>query len=143
LKAENVVCPYCSAEAEFVSSKEVYNGRDYGMIYLCRPCIAYCGVHTGTVKPYGKLANAELRECRKKAHAIFDPIWEFRIGSKNSKGKVMRKAQAKSLVYKKLAELLEIESADCHIGMFDVDTCKRLIEICMTGKLARELTNKR
>ena len=143
MKAEIVVCPYCSTNAEFVSSKAVYNGRDFGMIYLCRPCQAYCGVHKGTAKPFGRLANAELREWRKKTHAVFDPIWEFRIGSKNRKGKVMKKAQAKSVVYKKLAELLEIESVDCHIGMFDIATCKQLVELCMTGKLAFELTNNR
>lgn len=143
MKAENVICSYCSAKTEFVSSKTVYNGRDFGMIYLCRPCRAYCGVHTGTAKPFGRLANAELREWRKKTHAVFDPIWEFRIGSKNRTGKIMNKAQAKSLVYKKLAEVLGIESTDCHIGMFDIATCKRLVEICMTGKLASELTNKK
>lgn len=143
MKAENIVCPYCSAKAEFISSKAVYGGRDFGMIYLCRPCLAYCGVHKGTANPLGGLANAELREWRKKTHAVFDPVWEFRIGSKNRTGKVMTKAQARSVVYKKLAELLGIQSGDCHIGMFDIGTCRRVVEICMAGKLASELANKR
>jgi len=47
------------------------------MIYLCRSCDAYVGVHKGTDKPKGRLANAELREYKKKAHSAFDPLWRF------------------------------------------------------------------
>jgi hypothetical protein len=37
--------------------------------------------------------------------------------------------------YKKLAELMGISKKECHIGMFDVDQCRRVVEICSSGAL--------
>ena len=76
---KEVFCPYCGKRAEFVDSAEVYHGRSYGMIYLCRPCDAYVGCH-GNGKgdsPKGRLANAELRRWKIAAHNAFDPLWKF------------------------------------------------------------------
>lgn len=70
-----VYCDYCGRQAEYVDSKAVY-GKSYGMMYLCRNCMAYVGVHKGTDKPLGRLANAELRYWKKAAHAEFDPLWQ-------------------------------------------------------------------
>ena len=112
----NVICPYCERPAVFVDSSEVYNGRSYGMIYLCKPCWAYVGVHKGTDKPLGRLADAELRRWKIKAHAVFDPLWKT-------------KQMSRGAAYRHLQNKLGIPKADCHIGMFDVDTCKRVIEV--------------
>ena len=70
-----VYCDYCGRQAEYVDSKVIY-GKSYGMMYLCRNCMAYVGVHKGTDKPLGRLANAELRYWKKRAHAVFDPLWQ-------------------------------------------------------------------
>ena len=59
-----VYCDYCGRETEYVDSKVIY-GKSYGKIYLCRNCMAYVGVHKGTDKPLGRLANAELRNWKK------------------------------------------------------------------------------
>ena len=74
---KEVYCDYCGRRAEFVDSKVVY-GRSYGMIYLCRchPGYAFVGVHKGTDRPLGRLADMELRELKKQAHAAFDPLWK-------------------------------------------------------------------
>ena len=61
-----VYCDYCGRQAEYVDSKVIY-GKSYGMMYLCRNCMAYVGVHKGTDKPLGRLANAELRYWKKAA----------------------------------------------------------------------------
>ena len=61
-----VYCDYCGRETEYVDSKVIY-GKSYGKIYLCRNCMAYVGVHKGTDKPLGRLANAELRNWKKAA----------------------------------------------------------------------------
>lgn len=117
-------CPYCGANVKLTSSRRVYGGRDYGPIWLCEQyptCDAYVGAHRGTTTPLGRLANAELRAEKKAVHDAFDPIWKH--GG-------MRRAQA----YAKLAELLGIESNDCHIGMFDVEMCRRARALC--GRLA-------
>lgn len=67
------ICPYCGKPTEYVDSSVIY-GRSYGMIYLCRDCRAYVGVHKGTDQALGRLANAELRKAKKEAHFYFDQI---------------------------------------------------------------------
>ena len=62
-------------------------------------------------KPFGKLANKELRKARSAAHRAFDPLWKF--GDMEIKE-----------AYTWLADTLGINSSDCHIGMFDVPTCE-------------------
>ncbi len=109
-------CDYCGQLAHLVDSSLVY-GRSYGLIYYCAPCRAWVGVHKGTNKPLGRLANAELREWKKKAHAAFDLLW---------KGGRMRRNEA----YDWLSEQMKLPKKHTHIGMFDVDECKKVIEIC-------------
>lgn len=113
-----IICPYCGAVAKFSSTCEIY-GRDYGMAYICAnypSCDAYVGVHQGTDKALGRMADRELREWKKRVHAVFDPYW---------KSKQLKRVHA----YSRLARLLGIEVKDCHVGMFDVDTCKRAVEL--------------
>jgi hypothetical protein len=80
---------------------------------LCKPCNAYVGVHKGTTKPLGILANAELREWKKKAHAAFDPIWK---SGEMSRGKA----------YALLAKAMGVN--EIHIGESNIETCKQIIE---------------
>ena len=85
------------------------------MIYLCRSCDAYCGVHKGTDISLGRLANAELRLWKKEAHLHFDALW---------KQKYLKRRDA----YRLLSEHLQIPKEYCHIGMFSVSTCKRVVQ---------------
>lgn len=117
-KPERVVCPYCGADAKLVSGVTVYPHRPdlaAKRFYECEPCDARVGVHDGTFKPLGRLANAELRAAKMRAHTAFDPLWRF--------GSMKRKA-----AYAALAAQLGIEPKDCHIGEFDVAMCERVIE---------------
>jgi hypothetical protein len=109
------VCPYCKQDTVFTDSAAVY-GRSYGMIYWCKPCGAYVGVHKGTSNALGRLANKELRELKKKAHAAFDPLWKDKFMSRD-------------VAYKWLSNKLNIPLEFTHIGMFGEDTCKKVIEI--------------
>lgn len=111
-----ILCDYCKRPAAFIDSAIVY-GRSYGMIYYCASCSAWVGVHRGTNKPLGRLANHELREWKKAAHAAFDPLW---------KSGRMRRNQA----YSWLASQMNLPENLTHIGMFDVAECKRVISIC-------------
>lgn len=108
-------CPYCGKGPSLADSKEVY-GKSYGPIWICRDCNAYVGCHRGTCRPLGTLANEETREARKRAHAAFDPLW---------RGKFMGRNQA----YRALAKKLGIEKKDCHIGMLDAETCRRVVAV--------------
>jgi len=111
----SVRCPYCGAFARLKDSIEVY-GRSYGMIWDCRPCDAYVGVHkdSPTHYPLGRLANKELREWKMKAHAAFDPLWKS--------GKMTR-----SEAYKALGAKLRMSPARTHIGWFDVEQCQAVV----------------
>lgn len=108
-------CPYCFMNTEYIDSSFVY-GRSYGMIYICKPCDAYVGVHKGTNNALGRLANKELREAKKEAHASFDLLWKL---------KYMTRHEA----YKYLADSLNIDVSFCHIGMMDVKLCNKVVEI--------------
>lgn len=72
-----VFCPYCGSQAAFKDAFVVYRRMGLGMVYICpnQPCDARVGVHEGTDKPKGSLANAALRSMRSSIHALFDPLW--------------------------------------------------------------------
>lgn len=115
---ENMKCPYCGNETEWVNNAEIY-GKQYGnsfMSYLCRPCDAYVGCHNNTKKSLGTIANKELREARKATHAIIDPLW------KNGKYK-------RGTVYIRLNEAF---GEEIHVGESDLQRCKDIQE---TAKL--------
>lgn len=112
-----VICPYCSSRAIFTDSSVIY-GRSYGMVYLCANypnCDAYVGVHKGTHNPLGRMANAELRKWKNRAHAAFDPTWKHR-------------KMPRQKAYQELARRLKIPVGAAHIGMFDVEECKQVVE---------------
>lgn len=121
---KKVRCDYCGRLAEYVNSAIVYGGRSYGMIYYCPPCNAYVGVHKGTDKPLGRLADANLRFWKKNAHAAFDPLWKSRR---------MSRSQAYSWLSAKMGLSPELT----HIGMFDVAQCKQVVNI-MKSELKKE-----
>jgi len=114
------VWPYCKGRALLVGGLKIYPHRQDlkdKKFYLCGPCNAYVGCHPGTTNALGRLANAELREAKMAAHAAFDPIWK--TGQKKRGG-----------AYAWLCDQLGIEKKDCHIGMFDVEMCKRVVAAC-------------
>lgn len=111
-----MLCNYCGKEAKLVSSKDFY-GKDYGSnVWSCRPCSAYVGTHGRSEAPLGTLAKPYLRDLRKEAHSLFDPVWK--------NGKVSRRN-----AYKWLAKAMNVPPNKAHIGMFDEEQCKKLINI--------------
>ena len=113
------ICRYCGNEVVFTSNAEIY-GREYGngKCYLCRRCRAFVGVHTGTIIPLGTLANDELRNARKQAHNEFDKLW---------KGPTRRMTRYNA--YRWLAKEMNLERKDTHIALFEVEQCKKVIEL--------------
>lgn len=117
-------CPYCGAGSKLIDSELIY-GKSYGMAYVCENyprCDAYVGTHKGTTWPRGTLANKELRDYRKKAHLLFDSIWRI---------KDVNRTQA----YRWLAEKLDMQFTNTHIGYFDLETCLKVISICSESEL--------
>ncbi len=123
-----IPCDYCGGIAELVTGRAVYPLRSdlwNKMFYRCAPCDAWVGCHPGTVRPLGRLANAELRRWKGLAHAIFDPLWRRKMQKEKC-----RKADARGKAYQWLAAQMEIEPELCHIGMFDVEKCRQVVRIC-------------
>lgn len=110
-----MICPYCGQEAEWVENKEVY-GKNYGksfMIWLCRKCDAYVGVHQNDPdRPLGTMADRELRKWRIKAHAVIDPMWQNKLKTRKEVYLMLQNAFGKEI----------------HIGEADINTCKAIIE---------------
>ncbi len=122
------LCPYCGSLSEYVDSSAVY-GTSYGMIYRCRPCDAYVGVHEGTDKALGSLSNYELREARKEAHYYFNQIALTSMINEVHRhwiGDTTNRSKA----YRWLSKQMNVPSDECHIGMFDVQNCRQVVEIC-------------
>ena len=116
----SVTCDYCAQNAERVSGAVLYPHRPdlaHKTFWRCEPCGAHVGCHPGGDKPLGRLADAELRRWKGRAHGAFDPLW---------KSGHMRRKDA----YKWLARQLGIKPKDCHIGTMDIPTCQRVVEIC-------------
>ena len=112
-------CPYCHNKAICVDGAHVYPLRPNlheKHFYVCDPCDARVGCHPGSKEPLGVIANAEHRRWKLEAHRAFDPIWK-------------RKYKTRKKAYIWLAKELDIDIANCHIGMFSLELCKRTTEI--------------
>jgi len=112
----NVLCT-CGKPAELVSGKEVYPHRSdlfQLAFWRCVRCNSYCGCHKGTNNPLGTLANSELRDWRKKCHTNFDQIWK-------------QYGTSRSMAYEWMSTVMGISKSKCHIAMFDVKQCEKLL----------------
>ena len=112
------ICRYCGSPVVYTSNAEIY-GKEYGTgkCYLCRNCRAFVGVYPGTDTPLGTLANEELREWRKEAHFWFDRIW-----------KKPTRITTRYNAYGYLAKKMGLPREETHIGMFEIEQCKKVIE---------------
>ena len=129
-----ITCPYCNQPAQLVTGTTIYPRRpDLASMkfHQCAPCDAYVGCHKagaymvvagkkvvsdGTL-PLGRLADADLRRAKQRAHAAFDPIWQ---------GRAMGRKDA----YAWLAKQMHLKADEAHIGEFDVAQCGRVVEAC-------------
>lgn len=121
-------CPYCNDPTDLIDSAEIY-GKSYGMIYICRPCHAYVGVHSGTTRALGRIADQNLRELKKRAHQYFDPIWRDKLIN-DIWPEYVPDTSNREKAYIWLTGKMGLAREDCHIGMFDEDQCLKAIEIC-------------
>ena len=121
------VCPYCGQVPKLVDSIVIYRQKSYGMMYLCADCNAYVGVHKGTNRALGRLANKELRSAKMDAHHWFDKIAMTDLCKTLLDGS---SKHGRSAAYAWLAGKMQMPKEICHIGMMDVEQCRRVVSIC-------------
>lgn len=76
-------------------------------------CGAYCGSHADTGVALGYPCGPATRWARQAAHAALDPVW--RQGTLKRNG-----------AYRRLARELGLNPAECHIGMMNETTARRV-----------------
>ena len=116
-------CPTCSARGTLVTGVEVYPHRpDLAdkRFWVCQPCDTRVGCHPGTDRPLGRMANAQTRALKSKAHEAFDPLW--RDG-----------AMTRSAAYAWLAGSLGLREA--HMGSLSDLDLARVVELCWAKRL--------
>lgn len=121
-------CRYCLLPAQLLRTGEAgypYPGRDFGPMWTCVPCAAWCGCHPGTENALGGLANAELRKAKQAAHAAFDPLWKGKMRRDN-----VPQGRARRAGYRWLADQMGIPFKRCHIGYMNLDECQKVVEVC-------------
>lgn len=102
-------CPDCGDSMTLVADR-VFTG------YRCRnlECRGVHGCHPdGT--PVGTPADRDTRKARMRAHEAFDRLW-----------KTEKMTRTRAYIW--LANMLDVERDKCHIGLFDVTMCKKLIQ---------------
>jgi hypothetical protein len=128
----SVTCNYCNKPAvHFASSAHVYGGRDYGPIWHCVECDAWCGCHPDG-SPLGTLANKQLRNARMATHAAFDPLWRdgWKLAYPGARAQTVAMRHSMRLrAYQWLAHHMGIRVKDCHIGQFDIEQCVRAMRL--------------
>lgn len=111
----DVICPHCGSKAELTPSTEV-SRNDYGNVYLCRGCGAYCGTHPGTNIPKGLPATEDERRYRKYVHSLFDQLWKQYGWDRHN-------------AYVWLSRQMDLPFDETHIGLFSIKQCKKALAV--------------
>lgn len=121
MKNQRLKCPYCGRLAVLRPAAFVYGDNAIEEhVYVCAnypACDSYVGVHRGTLKPKGTLANGDLRNIRIRAHKLFSQFWANGI---------MTKKQAYRWIQYKFA----LTEDQAHIGSFSEYMCRQLMDEC-------------
>lgn len=122
-----MTCPYCDGRVALLTGAAVYpNNPELAKrwVHSCRGCGARVGCHPRSKKALGTLANAELRRWRSEAHKWFDPLWK-----KEKRISGCSHYDARSAGYAWLSIQLDVAPEHCHISMFDISQCRRVVSL--------------
>ena len=137
-EVEELKCPYCGGKAQLRDASSIYHSFKYrGKMFVCEnfpKCDSYVGCHPNTTKPLGRMANKKLRTMKSKAHEYFDPLWKKRVFARKKSLSYNR-----TKAYQWLAEQLDLPESKCHIGLFDVDMCRKVIDVCSNKQIEEDI----
>lgn len=109
----DLVCADCGSRLALKDGK-------YGIFYGCTKydetgCKGSHNCNKADARPFGIPGDAATRKARREAHEWLDRLWKDDF--------VPNRVEA----YEWLATALNIKAADCHVGMFDLETCERVM----------------
>lgn len=116
------LCPSCGQSGTLTEDA-------WGPKWVCPDCDTRVGCHPRTNTPLGTMATKAQRSARMAAHTAFDPLWQYKL-ARNPR---MSKSAARRAAYAWLAGELGLHIDDCHIALFDVPQCMRVVEVCATA----------
>ena len=131
------ICWYCDVKTVYIRTKSLYVREWYSSSMasffeknnywskMCPRCWAYVWCHKQWRVPKGRVAQKELRLLKIEAHKYFDFLWQKKIEITWADKVEVRKSW-----YRWLAEKMGIAEEDMHIGMFNEEECRKVIEIC-------------
>ena len=134
-------CPDCDGTLILRHKPAHWRGGSI-FAYLCTTsgCRGLCSAHPdGT--PSATPVNAETRRARNLTHQAFDPLWLEAInlpcyltaGMRHRAVKEAHRAisrRARCRAYAWLAEQMNMLIDECHIGLFDIETCRIVWKLC-------------
>lgn len=139
-----ICCDNCRSKNIALLKSEIKhedNPTKWIWIYLCHDCNAKVACHPNSFLPMGLMADGFTRSLRKRAHAVFDPIWQSGL-------------KTRARAYEWLADQLVINVGRCHISWLNVAQLKTVIKLSVAyfsenehiaerRKAKRNDTNKR
>lgn len=126
-------CNLCGGLVIFTSNAMVY-GKECGSgkMYFCTECKSYVGTHKDRPTiAMGILADKEMRDFKHECHETFDRRW------KSAKTLDERKARRR-ILYKRLAEKMEIPLEYCHFGYFNMELLKKAYAVFTSSDFTTE-----
>lgn len=120
------LCNYCGAKAVLVRVGE--NGYpyvdDHGPVWICEPCQAWVGVRARSRNhaPLGRLANAELREAKRRLHDALEPLVQAKM---RRDGVNIFAARGKAMKWLIAALGLDVASPNLH--SLTLDQCEHAL----------------
>ena len=97
------------------NSRMKFRGEKFGFKNFSCSCGITAKSHKGRIS----FADQNLRSLRISAHSAFDMLWQ--LGP-------MNRGQA----YKWLGQKMGMNQIDCHIGLFDEEQCRKVIDISLS-----------
>lgn len=128
LPLPKVNCSECGRPAGLVEGSLIYPHRPdlaRRSYWRCCACGAYVGCHKGTQQPLGTPCGPVTRAARSAAHEVFDPLWRAKMRRDG-----VPKHEARDAGYRWLAAQLGLDLNDCHIGLMDAATARRVVDLC-------------
>jgi len=101
------ICPYCMKRSELVTNQ-------WGMKYVCTPCMASLTVPDGSSIAYGRLANAKLKQLQQEAQEAMVAMW--------TQGNIPKRK-----VYQSLMDKYNIPKEYSNVKCFSEKTCGDII----------------